>query len=83
MVYAVWKLDKNGKTVNTVGTCIHTVWHVHVIQCCFSGSSATTIRDVLGVMAIDFSVNYFYQLMQTNFPECAEALCENYWECFR
>ena len=39
--------------------------------------------NVIGVMGVDFTVNYFYQLMQQVFPECAESLCVNYWECFR
>ena len=39
--------------------------------------------NIIGVMGVDFTVNYFYQLMQQTFPECAESLCENYWECFR
>ena len=42
-----------------------------------------SLENVLGVMAVDFTVNYFYYLMQLSFPECAESLCINYWECFR
>ena len=41
------------------------------------------MENVIGVMGIDFTVNSFYQLMQQVFPECAESLCVNYWECLR